>query len=83
MQHVFSWILGGSDTAKLAANYLADASLSSYGQYLQQQIDATVSSLTSMFTFGGTSLLIVVGVAIETFREIEAQLTMRNYKGFL
>ena len=33
--------------------------------------------------FGGTSLLIVVGVIQETFREIEAQLTMRNYKGFL
>jgi preprotein translocase subunit SecY len=28
-------------------------------------------------------LLIVVGVAIETFRDIEAQITMRNYKGFL
>ena len=35
------------------------------------------------FTFGGTSLLIVIGVAQETFRELEAQLTMRNYKGFL
>ena len=33
--------------------------------------------------FGGTSLLIVIGVAIETFRDIEAQITMRNYKGFL
>lgn len=33
--------------------------------------------------FGGSSLLIVVGVALETVRELEAQLTMRNYKGFL
>jgi preprotein translocase subunit SecY len=33
--------------------------------------------------FGGTSLLIVVGVALETFRALEAQLSMRNYKGFL
>lgn len=33
--------------------------------------------------FGGSSLLIVVGVAIETAREIEAQMTMRHYKGFL
>lgn len=33
--------------------------------------------------FGGTSLLIVVGVIQETARELEAQLTMRNYKGFL
>ena len=34
-------------------------------------------------SFGGTSLLIVVGVALETFRELEAQMTLRNYKGFL
>lgn len=33
--------------------------------------------------FGGSSLLIVVGVALETVHELEAQLTMRNYKGFL
>ncbi|MBP5209399.1 MAG: preprotein translocase subunit SecY [Clostridia bacterium] len=42
-----------------------------------------VSSFSQAFAFGGTSLLIVIGVAQETFREIEAQLTMRNYKGFL
>ncbi|MBQ9940989.1 MAG: preprotein translocase subunit SecY [Clostridia bacterium] len=33
--------------------------------------------------FGGTSLLIIVGVALETVRDIEAQITMRHYKGFL
>ena len=33
--------------------------------------------------FTGTSLLIVVGVALEVVRDIEAQLAMRNYKGFL
>ncbi len=33
--------------------------------------------------FGGSSLLIVVGVALETAREIEGQMTMRHYKGFL
>ena len=33
--------------------------------------------------FGGSSLLIVVGVSLETTREIEAQMTMRHYKGFL
>ena len=37
----------------------------------------------SDLAFGGTSLLIVVGVALETFRELEAQMTLRNYKGFL
>ncbi|MBQ7347291.1 MAG: preprotein translocase subunit SecY [Clostridia bacterium] len=35
------------------------------------------------FAFTGTSLLIVVGVALETVRDLEAQLAMRNYKGFL
>ncbi len=33
--------------------------------------------------FMGTSLLIVVGVALETVRDLEAQMAMRNYKGFL
>ena len=37
----------------------------------------------NLFTFVGTSLLIVVGVALETVRDLEAQLAMRNYKGFL
>ncbi len=32
---------------------------------------------------GGTSLLILVGVAIETYKQIESQLLMRHYKGFL
>ena len=43
----------------------------------------SISQLTGTFTFGGTTLLIMVGVVLETFRELEAQLTMRNYKGFL
>ncbi len=34
-------------------------------------------------SFGGTSILIVVGVAIETYRQLESQMLMRNYKGFL
>ncbi|MBO5945196.1 MAG: preprotein translocase subunit SecY [Clostridia bacterium] len=46
-------------------------------------ISSQASSLASVFTFGGTSILIIVGVVLETFRELEAQLTMRNYKGFL
>jgi preprotein translocase subunit SecY len=35
------------------------------------------------FAFGGTSLLIVVGVALETLRQIETHLLMRHYDGFL
>ena len=34
-------------------------------------------------SLGGTSIIIVVGVALETVRALEAQLLMRNYKGFL
>ena len=35
------------------------------------------------FPFGGTSILITVGVALETMKQIESQLMMRNYEGFL
>jgi len=35
------------------------------------------------FFFGGTSLLIIVGVAMDTVAQVEAQLVMRNYEGFL
>jgi preprotein translocase subunit SecY len=35
------------------------------------------------FFFGGTSLLIVVGVAMDTLQQIESQLVMRNYEGFM
>jgi len=38
---------------------------------------------TLVYTFGGTSLLIMVGVALETLKQIEAQLLMRNYEGFM
>ena len=34
-------------------------------------------------SFGGTSIIIVVGVALETVRQVEAQMLMRHYKGFL
>jgi preprotein translocase subunit SecY len=33
--------------------------------------------------FGGTALLIVVGVALETMKQMEAQLLMRHYEGFM
>jgi len=35
------------------------------------------------FYFGGTSLLIVVGVAMDTIQQIESQLVMRHYDGFM
>jgi preprotein translocase subunit SecY len=38
---------------------------------------------SSKFPFGGTSLLIIVGVGLDTVRQIESQLHQRNYEGFL
>ena len=38
---------------------------------------------TQNFPFGGTSLLIMVGVALDTVKQIESQLQQRNYEGFL
>ena len=35
------------------------------------------------FPFGGTTVLIAVGVALETMKQIDSQLMMRNYEGFL
>ena len=43
---------------------------------------SSADSLTGI-SLGGTSIIIVVGVALETFRALEAQMLMRNYKGFL
>ena len=43
---------------------------------------SNVKALTGL-SLGGTSIIIVVGVALETVRALEAQMVMRNYKGFL
>ena len=43
---------------------------------------SSAASLTGL-SLGGTSIIIVVGVALETIRALEAQMLMRNYKGFL
>ncbi len=42
-----------------------------------------ISSLNVPFYFGGTALLIVVGVAIDTIAQIESHMIMRNYDGFM
>ena len=43
---------------------------------------SSTSALTGL-SLGGTSIIIVVGVALETIRALESELLMRNYKGFL
>ena len=46
-------------------------------------MNALGSSAGSSLAIGGTSIIIVVGVALETAKALEAQLMMRHYKGFL
>ncbi len=52
-------------------------------QYVVYWLLPALSKLQSFQLIGGTSLLIVVGVAIETMQAIEAQLLMRDYEGFI
>ncbi|MGB1582663.1 MAG: preprotein translocase subunit SecY [Solirubrobacterales bacterium] len=42
-----------------------------------------INQTGASFFFGGTSILITVGVALDTMKQLEAQLQMRNYEGFL
>ena len=42
-----------------------------------------INQTAANFYFGGTSILIVVGVALDTMKQLEAQMMMRNYEGFL
>lgn len=40
-------------------------------------------AFNASISFGGTSLIIIVGVIIETLKQIESRMLVRNYKGFL
>jgi preprotein translocase subunit SecY len=42
-----------------------------------------ISNLGVQFYFGGTSILIIVGVALDTLQQIESHLLMRHYEGFM
>jgi len=54
------------------------------GPWLDAHVPAFVTQgLGITFYFGGTSLLIVVGVAMDTVQQVESQLVMRNYDGFM
>lgn len=53
------------------------------GEWLEANLPPFIyEGMGVQFIFGGTSLLIVVGVAMDTVQQIEAQLTMRNYETF-
>ncbi|MCP5050126.1 MAG: preprotein translocase subunit SecY [bacterium] len=54
-----------------------------FGEWLGEVLPKIINEgMGVQFYFGGTSLLIVVGVAMDTVQQIEAQLTMRNYESF-
>ncbi|MCP5108810.1 MAG: preprotein translocase subunit SecY, partial [bacterium] len=66
----------------LMAGFRFDA-LPFVGDWLATNLPGWVNEgLNVKFYFGGTSILIVVGVAMDTVQQIEAQLTMRNYETF-
>jgi preprotein translocase subunit SecY len=50
---------------------------------LMQYYVGDITGVTTFTLVGGTSLLIVVGVTLHTMQQIEAQLLMRHYRGFL
>lgn len=53
------------------------------GDWLEANLPPVLyEGMNVQFYFGGTSILIVVGVAMDTVQQIEAQLTMRNYETF-
>ncbi len=49
----------------------------------QYNLSVITTGMGLSFYFGGTSLLIIVGVAMDTVQQIESQLIMRHYEGFL
>ena len=56
--------------------------------FIGEQLDAALPKFITegmgvTFYFGGTSLLIVVGVAMDTVQQVESQLIMRHYDGFM
>jgi len=59
-------------------------SLPLIGNFIDQYFPRwLLDGMNVQFYFGGTSLLIVVGVAMDTINQIEAQLIMRHYEGFV
>ncbi|MEE0981528.1 MAG: SecY family transport protein, partial [Acutalibacteraceae bacterium] len=47
------------------------------------QLITTACKVPMQISLGGTSIIILVGVALETVKQIESQMMMRHYKGFL
>jgi len=65
------------------AIFLAGLALAPYFIINSMGLKTNQSIQGLAYTFGGTSLLIIVGVALDTLKQIESQLIMRNYEGFM
>ena len=79
-------IRAGSETAEYLTRLLNKIILiGAIGLTIVALIPIVISGVfnISRISFAGTSLLIVVGVTIETIKQLESQLVIRNYKGFL
>lgn len=63
--------------------FLAGLALAPYFIINMLDLQANQNIQGLAYTFGGTSLLIIVGVALDTLKQIESQLMMRNYEGFM
>jgi preprotein translocase subunit SecY len=69
---------------ELLTNGFKVASIPFIGEPLHSVLpDFITSGLHVSFYFGGTSLLIIVGVAMDTVQQVESQLIMRHYDGFM
>ncbi len=54
------------------------------GEWLDSILPKFITEgMNVQFYFGGTSLLIIVGVAMDTVQQVESQLIMRHYDGFM
>jgi preprotein translocase subunit SecY len=54
------------------------------GDWLDSKLPQFITQgMNVTFYFGGTSLLIIVGVAMDTVQQVESQLIMRHYDGFM
>ncbi len=65
------------------AIFLAGLALAPYFVINGLGLQANQNIVGLAYTFGGTSLLIIVGVALDTLKQVESQLIMRNYDGFM
>ena len=54
-----------------------------WGGRFTKETNELVNNFNASISFGGTSLIIIVGVIIETLKQIESRMLVRNYKGFL